>query len=160
MGQDYWFIFNKRTHQLLGVYKDYREFADAMDSLEYSGVSTEAVCCISDSDYLKNMLNLQKHFQARLGCEFDTQYIMNHALYAEAELHEMLRELEGFKAWKNYSWSPEEQAKHLAYAKEEFIDVLHFIWNIALALGLTSEEIMELYAEKNAENHARQDRGY
>ena len=72
----------------------------------------------------------------------------------------MLRELEGFKAWKTYDWTIEEKQKHLANAKEEFVDVLHFIWNIALALGMDSDEIIRIYADKNTVNHTRQNTGY
>lgn len=42
----------------------------------------------------------------------------------------------------------------------EIIDLWHFFLNINIALGLTSEDIFEGYYIKNAENFARQDRGY
>ena len=117
--------------------------------------------CTNGDGALQAMLDLQWQFQSRLGVlQGDTQYIMNHVLYAEAELHEMLRELEGFKAWKTYDWDEDEQDRHLAAAKEEFIDVLHFIWNIALALSLDSDEIIKIYSDKNITNHLRQDNGY
>ena len=117
--------------------------------------------CTNGDGALQAMLDLQTQFQTRLGVLYgDTQYIMNHILYAEAEMHEMLRELEGFKSWKTYDWSPDEAAEHLAAAKEEFIDMLHFIWNVALALGLDSDEIIQIYADKNITNHLRQDNGY
>ena len=119
------------------------------------------VDCTNGDGALQAMLDLQTQFQTRLGVlSGDTQYIMNHILYAEAEMHEMLRELEGFKEWKTYDWSEEEKDQHLANAKEEFIDVLHFIWNVALALGLDSDEIIQIYADKNITNHLRQDNGY
>ena len=44
--------------------------------------------------------------------------------------------------------------------KFEMIDQVHFFLNKLMALGLTSQEIFELYYLKNAENFARQDRGY
>lgn len=119
------------------------------------------VDCTNGDGALQAMLDLQSQFQRRLGIfQGDTQYIMNHILYAEAEMHEMLRELEGFKAWKTYNWNDDEQAEHLANAKEEFIDVLHFIWNVALALNLDADEIIQIYADKNITNHLRQDNGY
>lgn len=117
-------------------------------------------CDKDDADTLNSILLLQQMFQMRLGSIFDTQFIMNHALYAEAELQEMLRELEGFKAWKIYDWTDEEREEHLANAKEEWIDVLHFLLNIAIALGMSSDEIFELYVKKNLVNHQRQDNGY
>ena len=42
----------------------------------------------------------------------------------------------------------------------EIIDLWHFFLNMNIALGLTSEDIFEGYYIKNAENFARQDRGY
>ena len=117
--------------------------------------------CTNGDGALQAMLDLQDQFQSRLNIEDkDTTYIMHHVLYAEAELHEMLRELEGFKAWKTYDWSEEEKAQHLHAATEEFIDVLHFIWNIALVLGLDASEIIQIYSDKNITNHLRQDTGY
>ena len=112
-------------------------------------------------DPLQTILDIQRIFQGRLGTDLGgTLFITQHAQYANAELHEMFRELEGFKAWKTYNWSEEEKAKHDAAAKEEFIDALHFIFNIALALGLTSEDIFDIYVRKNIVNHVRQDNGY
>lgn len=53
-------------------------------------------------------------------------------------------------------FSPEDQLE----IKFELIDQLHFFLNKFMALGLDAEEIFKLYYLKNAENFARQDRGY
>lgn len=42
----------------------------------------------------------------------------------------------------------------------ELIDALHFFINQIIALGMDGQDIFELYYLKNAENFARQDRGY
>lgn len=52
--------------------------------------------------------------------------------------------------------SPEDQLE----IKFELIDQLHFFLNKFMALGMDAEEIYKLYHLKNAENFARQDRGY
>lgn len=52
--------------------------------------------------------------------------------------------------------SPEDQLE----IKFELIDQLHFFLNKFMALGMNAEEIFKLYYLKNAENFARQDRGY
>ena len=114
---------------------------------------------------LETMLTLQFAFQARLGQlpveEQDrTQYVMNNMLYTEAEGHEFLREIEGFKSWKHYDWSAEEKEEHYKAALEEFVDMLHFVLNIALAMGFSADEIYESYIAKNIVNHRRQDNGY
>ena len=147
-----------RNGELVKVLENYSD----VDQNKYD----EFVDCSSAQDALAAMLKLQEIFQGRLGvgqnmdAKARTQYIKNHVLYAEAELHEMLRELCFFKEWKTYEWTHEEAEAHREAAKEEFIDVLHFIWNIALALRLTADDIIQIYADKNIVNHLRQDSGY
>ena len=42
----------------------------------------------------------------------------------------------------------------------EWIDGLHFFMNFGISMGMTSEDIVNLYMAKQKENHDRQDRGY
>ena len=44
--------------------------------------------------------------------------------------------------------------------KFEMIDILHFVLNMFIGLGLDAEEIFKLYYLKNAANFKRQDDGY
>lgn len=120
-------------------------------------------------DYLQDMINKQKELQIRLknnvaDMHFKerTAYIKEASLHLEHELHEMLGNLPYFKGWKDYSrLSLEENVSRYCEAEEEFIDVLHFVLNIALAFGFTdSEALHEAYCKKNKENHRRQDEGY
>lgn len=48
----------------------------------------------------------------------------------------------------------------LEYLQNEWIDILHFWVQGAQELGLDSKKTLELYLNKNKENHARQDEGY
>lgn len=116
-------------------------------------------------DPIQFLLDSQKKFQESLGVIPDkdneketTQYIKNQSLYLIAEIDEMLRELPLLKEWKNYENFDREA--HLELAKEEWIDMLHFIINIALALGLTEDDIMEGYCKKHALNYKRQEDNY
>lgn len=117
-------------------------------------------------DKLQQMLDKQKVLQDRLRTmNFQTplertEFIKAHAQYADQELHELLRELEGFKPWKNYNWSDDEKLIRLALAREEFIDAFHFMLNIALALDLDADALFQIYCSKNNINHARQDENY
>lgn len=52
--------------------------------------------------------------------------------------------------------SPDDQLE----IKFEFVDIMHFVLNMALALGMNAEELFELYYLKNKENFDRQNRGY
>lgn len=78
------------------------------------------------------------------------------------EMTELLERLP-FKEWKTYSseqiagFTSEEQRLEVLY---EYIDCFHFFMNIGLALGIDGETFQKLYATKNAENFARQARGY
>ena len=38
--------------------------------------------------------------------------------------------------------------------------MLHFVLNIALAMGFSGDDIYEAYVAKNIVNHKRQDSGY
>lgn len=148
--------FNK-NNELVKVCENREQVLDAQVK------HLKMIDCSSGDGALQAMLDLQAQFQRRMyngELPTDTQYIKNHILYAEAEMHEMLRELQYFKEWKTYDWTDEEIEEHRAAAKEEFVDVLHFIWNVALALGLDADEIMQIYADKNITNHLRQDNGY
>ena len=44
--------------------------------------------------------------------------------------------------------------------KFEIIDMLHFFMNYAISIGMTSEEMYNMYMAKNKENRDRQQRGY
>lgn len=71
-----------------------------------------------------------------------------------------------WKPWKSkhkeamarkFSELTEDEIKELHF---EWIDKLHFMLNIAIAIGLTPESITNYYAAKNKENEDRQSRGY
>lgn len=52
--------------------------------------------------------------------------------------------------------SPEDQLE----IKFELIDIMHFVFNMAIGLNMSAEEIFKLYYLKNLENFKRQDNGY
>ena len=58
---------------------------------------------------------------------------------------------------KRFSDLTKEEQYH---AQEEMIDILHFVFNMCLALGLTSEQIFDIYFLKNKENINRQEIKY
>lgn len=71
-----------------------------------------------------------------------------------------------WKAWKSNNLekratlisdlSPKDQLE----IKFEYVDIIHFVINLQLALGMDSQELFELYYLKNKENFDRQNRGY
>jgi len=114
------------------------------------------------------MLQKQEELQERLGYDFRsmtqeeiTAYIKEFSIHLTQELHEMLYVLPYFKPWKNYSaMTVEEYETNMEEARREFIDMFHFMLNIALALNMSGKDIYDMYMEKNKENHKRQDEGY
>lgn len=80
----------------------------------------------------------------------DTEWVQKHMLAMMAEMTEVLDEV-------NYKWwKPEKEVDYPAL-KEELVDVLHFFVSMCLSAGLTSEEILKIYMDKNKENFDRQD---
>lgn len=134
------------------------------------------------SDTLGFIYNKQVELQERLGFNFkdltlkeiaDFWMMNKHAM--SDELNEMFDALGGindgigsavWKHWKqdnakasNMKMSDlsEDDRLELFY---EWIDGLHFYLNFAISIGMTSKDIVNLYAAKQAENLERQKRGY
>lgn len=123
----------------------------------------------SGEQSLDKMFKMQSSLQMRLGQDFSkmsleqrTQLIKDNYVYMITEMTELIENLP-FKHWKKYS---EEQKKDFVSEEQkletyyEFIDVFHFFLNVGLLLGIDADTAWKLYATKNAENFARQDRGY
>ena len=85
---------------------------------------------------LDKMLQKQKELQERLGYDFSSM--------TREEITAYIKEYEA----------------DMEEARKEFIDMFHFVLNIALALGMSDKDIYYMYMEKNEENHRRQDEGY
>ena len=91
------------------------------------------------------------------------------------ELHEMMDAVGGIDdgvgnaAWKPWKSSNSEIRKRklsdlspsdLKELKMEWIDVMHFVFNAGLSIGVTPEEFYNYYLSKNEENWNRVKRGY
>lgn len=126
--------------------------------------------------------NKQRELQSRLGLNYENltlkeiaeMWMVNkHAM--SDELNEMFDALGGINdgigsaAWK-YWKQDNKKAETMTVADlsksdrlelfYEWIDGLHFYMNFALAIGMTSEDIVNLYMAKQKENINRQERGY
>lgn len=124
---------------------------------------------LTKNDNLALMLLMQKTLQenaygykfADMTIEKRVEFIKEMSIHATQEIHEMLYELPHFKPWKDYSgMTDDEKNQAFEKAKGEFVDFMHFTLNMALALGLTSDDILEGYSAKNQENYQRQTEGY
>lgn len=115
-------------------------------------------------EILAKQYELQKRFGNDLltmSIEERVAFIKEHVVYMNNEVAEMLEELPYFKPWKDYSkMTTPEKALAMQKARKEYVDVLHLVANIGVALHLTEDEIMKMYLDKNKENIRRQDEGY
>ena len=133
-------------------------------------------------DTLGDILNLQAETQKNVyGYDFENMslrqimdfWAMNtHAMIDE--IHEATDALGGisnggsaiWKRWKkDYSKYTDMKFSDLSEddqleCKFEIIDMLHFFMNYAASIGMTSQEMYNMYMSKNEENRARQKRGY
>jgi len=134
-------------------------------------------------DTLGDILNLQAETQKNVyGYDFENMtlreimefwHMNSHSLIDE--IHEATDALGGikdgngnaiWKKWKKaYSTYSDKKFSDLSESdqiecKFEIIDMLHFFMNYAAAIGMTSQEMYNMYMSKNMENRARQQRGY
>jgi len=112
----------------------------------------------------KNFTKYYSDFSNQKASKINISLLKDNILYAIEELAELLDWLP-FKSWKNYTKedyiSTEKDGKlNLYEIKMELIDVLHFILNICLILGLKEQDIYKLFYLKNKINHKRQDTNY
>lgn len=134
-------------------------------------------------DTLGDILNLQSETQKNVyGYDFENMtlreimefwHMNTHSLIDE--IHEATDALGGikdgdgnaiWKKWKKaYSTYSEKKFSDLSESdqiecKFEIIDMLHFFMNYAASIGMTSQEMYNMYMSKNKENRERQKRGY
>ena len=136
---------------------------------------------------LEDLYNLQQKTQSmyfekqgrkpfsefNIGDVIDFLMVNNHAIIDE--LHEMVDAVGGiedgvgnaaWKPWKSQNLEVRKQKlsdltpSDQKELKMEWIDVMHFVFNAGLAIGVTPKEFYNYYLSKNEENHERQRNNY
>lgn len=78
--------------------------------------------------------------------------------------HCIFHELVELDAWTNWKFWKKTKVKYdnqrIKEIHLELIDILHFWVNLCIIWGLSPENIVDIFNEKNKENLDRQDRGY
>ena len=111
---------------------------------------------------LQAMLDAQRTFQLIIAPELgggdpadkcNPHFLRDMKDALESELDELQNET---------GWKPWATSRHVNIdaARSEWIDAWHFMMNIALALGMDEEMILNMYMAKLKKNIARQDAGY
>lgn len=109
-------------------------------------------------DRLDHIMILQKRFQTQVDQraldDFNQEYIKDMCIAAHSEVTEILNEIN----WK--PWKKTEKIVYTEKYKEEVIDLFHFVLNLAIAGGMDSNELYDMYLSKINENIKRQEEGY
>ena len=116
---------------------------------------------MTDSDKLAEMFRLQEELNKRIGVadfgamndQEQTQWILNYCRAMSQELAELTDSV----PWK---WWAKYQTFDKQNARVEVVDLFHFLISIAQVLGMTAEDVHQIYTQKNKVNHQRQETGY
>jgi len=113
-----------------------------------------------EQDMLTHIWEMQAALNQRIGVdtanlsdEEKTQWILN---YSRAMTQE-LAELTDSVPWK---WWAKYQEFDKQNAMVEIVDLFHFLVSAAQVMGMTADDVYQVYLQKNKVNHARQDSGY
>ena len=122
-------------------------------------------------DMLADIFELQGELNRRIGYDtpalhdnFDPhsagKWLMDYIMASANELEE-LRDCTFWKHWCKEAKAGERFKIHdLQNARVEVIDLLFFWVSMAQCVGLTAEEVHDLYTQKLSINHKRQDNDY
>ncbi len=112
-------------------------------------------------DKFEEMFRLQAELNRRIGVgdfsamseQEQTHWILN---YCRAMTQE-LAELTDSVPWK---WWAKYQKFDKQNARVEVVDLFHFLISLAEVLGMSADDVFDLYTQKNKVNHKRQETGY
>ena len=108
-------------------------------------------------DRLKSIFALQKGLTNMMNLErYPNDLERRIAALCTAIIHESV-ELQRTTNWK---WWKNPTPFNKAEAKEELIDIWHFVVQASLELNLTPDDILDEYKRKNQINRDRQKNGY
>lgn len=82
-----------------------------------------------------------------------TKWMLNFIRATQQELSELVDSL----PWK---WWAKYQKLDIQNARVEVVDIFHFVISLAQVLGMSADDVVEMYEQKNKVNHNRQDSGY
>ena len=108
-------------------------------------------------DRLEEIFRMQRELAAMMPAgRYPAERVDRIAALSTAIIHEAveLQRLTNWKWWKKPGPFP------AAEAREELIDVWHFVIQASMELGMTPDDILEEYKRKNRINRDRQRDGY
>ena len=115
---------------------------------------------MAEKDMLKDLWDQQLALNRRIGVdcpnlteEEQVTWLLN---YCRAMTQE-IAELTDSVPWK---WWAKYQEFDRQNARIEIVDLFHFLISAAQVMGMTADDVHDLYCQKNKVNHERQDSGY
>lgn len=115
---------------------------------------------MSETDMLQEIFRMQKALNARIGVHpesmTESEQITWTLNYCRA-LSQELAELTDSVPWK---WWAKYQTFDKQNARVEVVDMIHFVVSLAQVLGLSADDVYQLYLKKNEVNFQRQENGY
>ena len=103
---------------------------------------------------------MQKALNKRIGVHTDnmsdeqkTQWTLNYCRAMSQEIAELTDSVP-WKWWAKYQKLDEQNAR------VEVVDLFHFLISLAQVLGMSADDVYEIYLKKNEVNLQRQDSGY
>ena len=111
-------------------------------------------------DQLRELFRMQKALNKRIGVHTDdmsdeqkTQWTLNYCRAMSQEIAELTDSVP-WKWWAKYQKLDEQNAR------VEVVDLFHFLISLAQVLGMSADDVYEIYLKKNEVNLQRQDSGY
>jgi len=108
-------------------------------------------------DKLDEIFSLQKSYEEMMNLDrYPEDVERKVSALCTAIIHEAV-ELQRTTNWK---WWKKPVAFNQADAREELVDIWHFLIQASIELGLTPDDILKEYQRKNEINRRRQNDGY
>ncbi len=111
-------------------------------------------------DLLKEMFKMQAALNERIGVdstnmpeEKQPEWILNYTRALTQEAAELVDSV----PWK---WWAQYQEYDKQNARVEIVDLFHFLISLAQVVGMSAEDVHDIYMKKNKVNFQRQDSGY
>ncbi len=115
---------------------------------------------MAENDMLAELFSMQDKLNRRIGVDAhdmsdkdQQEWVLN---YCRAMTQEVA-ELTDSVPWK---WWAKYQEYDKQNARVEVVDLFHFLISLALVLGMSADDVHNLYMQKNKVNFERQDSGY
>jgi len=108
-------------------------------------------------DILEAIFSMQKELTSMMDLSrYPTSAESRVSALSTAIIHEAV-ELQRLTSWK---WWKKPTAFETDAAREELIDIWHFLVQASIELGMSPNDILDQYTKKNKVNRERQDSGY